>query len=95
MTKKISNESLHRLKVIEDSCDGFKIAEEDLAIRGEGDILGENQSGLKHRRPADITKHQDILLQTSDDLTKMKDNFPTEFNHILSMPMDDLVQYTI
>ena len=31
--KKISNESLHRLKVIEDSCDGFKIAEEDLAIR--------------------------------------------------------------
>ena len=93
--KKISNESLHRLKVIEDSCDGFKIAEEDLAIRGEGDILGENQSGLKHRRLADITKHQDILLQTSDDLTKMKDNFPTEFNHILSMPMDDLVQYTI
>ena len=77
------------------SCDGFKIAEEDLAIRGEGDILGENQSGLKNRRLADISKHQDILIQTNTDLNTLKNNYPTDFEQIISRPMGDLVQYTI
>ncbi|MFQ5480909.1 MAG: DNA helicase RecG, partial [Thermodesulfobacteriota bacterium] len=35
-----------RLKVMEQSTDGFRIAEEDLKIRGPGDYLGERQSGI-------------------------------------------------
>lgn len=48
--KKPSLESLQRLKVIEEHTDGFIIAEEDLKIRGEGDIFGTEQSGVQTRR---------------------------------------------
>lgn len=48
--KKPSFESLQRLKVIKDHTDGFIIAEEDLKIRGEGDIFGTEQSGVQTRR---------------------------------------------
>ena len=62
--KEISNESLNRLKVIEDYSDGFKIAEQDLLQRGEGDLLGINQSGEKSRKVADIAKHSKLLEQS-------------------------------
>ncbi len=42
----LSNESFRRLKVMEETTDGFRIAEEDLKIRGPGDYLGQRQSGL-------------------------------------------------
>lgn len=60
--KKLAPESLNRLKVIEDNTDGFKIAEEDLKIRGEGDLFGAEQSGIvTQKRIANIVIHQDIL----------------------------------
>jgi ATP-dependent DNA helicase RecG len=66
--KKISTLSMERLKVIENNTDGFKIAEEDLKLRGEGDLFGTDQSGsLSQKRLANIVLHADILYQARED----------------------------
>jgi len=66
--KKISALSMERLKVIENNTDGFKIAEEDLKLRGEGDLFGTDQSGsLAQKRLANIVLHADILYQARED----------------------------
>ena len=66
--KKISALSKERLKVIETNTDGFIIAEEDLKLRGEGDLFGTDQSGsLSQKRLANIVLHADILYQARED----------------------------
>ncbi len=57
------NEARERLRIIERISDGFKLAEEDLRIRGPGDYLGTRQSGIPELRIADITDHE--LLSTA------------------------------
>ena len=53
--------ALRRLKVLEETTDGFWIAEEDLAIRGPGDFLGTRQSGIPPFRVADIIRDAEFL----------------------------------
>ena len=53
--------SKQRLAVLRDSQDGFYIAEQDLAIRGPGDILGERQSGDIAFKIADLARDDDLL----------------------------------
>lgn len=66
--KKISALSTERLKVIESNTDGFKIAEEDLKLRGEGDLFGTDQSGSNsQKRLANIVLHSDILYRARED----------------------------
>ena len=50
-----------RLKVLRETEDGFRIAEEDLKLRGEGEVLGTRQSGLPGFRLADLSVHGDLL----------------------------------
>jgi ATP-dependent DNA helicase RecG len=60
--------SMERLKVIENNTDGFKIAEEDLKLRGEGDLFGTDQSGsLTQKRIANIILHADVLYEARAD----------------------------
>ena len=77
--KKISSLSQERLKVIEGNTDGFKIAEEDLKLRGEGDLFGTNQSGSQaQKRLANVVLHADILYQAREDaLELISQNDPT------------------
>ncbi|MBI1760059.1 MAG: ATP-dependent DNA helicase RecG [Acidobacteria bacterium] len=56
-----SKEAQERLKVMEETTDGFKIAEKDLEIRGPGEVLGTRQSGLPEFRIANIVRDQRIL----------------------------------
>lgn len=78
--KNISTQSLERLRVIENSTDGFKIAEEDLRIRGEGDLFGKEQSGVKTSRfLASIIDHEDILELAKEDLSSIISNKPHIF----------------
>ena len=60
-----------RLKIMRETEDGFRIAEEDLKLRGSGDLLGTRQSGLPDFRLADINKHQDLLQIARDDAAMM------------------------
>ena len=56
-----------RLNVIREIDDGFRIAEEDLRLRGGGELLGTKQSGLPVFRIADLAEHGDLLDAARDD----------------------------
>ena len=58
---KLSNDSKVRLQTMVNSSDGFEIAEVDLKLRGPGDIMGTQQSGVLALRIADVIKDKDIL----------------------------------
>jgi ATP-dependent DNA helicase RecG len=67
--------SAARLKVIRETTDGFRIAEEDLKLRGEGDVLGVRQSGLPGYRIARSDVHAQLITQARDEALRiMKDN---------------------
>ncbi len=56
-----------RLAIMRDSDDGFRIAEEDLRLRGEGDLLGKRQSGMPGFRIAQIATHRDLMAAARAD----------------------------
>ena len=56
-----------RLQALRDTEDGFRIAEEDLRLRGPGDVLGPQQSGLPRFRLADIEAQADLMRIAQDD----------------------------
>ncbi len=64
-----------RLKVIRETTDGFRIAEEDLKLRGEGDVLGTRQSGLPGYRIARPVVHAQLIAQAREEAaTIMREN---------------------
>lgn len=57
----LSQHSKRRLSVMRETNDGFRIAEEDLAIRGPGEVLGTRQTGLTQMKIADLERDADLL----------------------------------
>ena len=60
-----------RLKTIRDTEDGFRIAEEDLAMRGAGDLIGTAQSGLPRFRVADLERQSALMATAQMDARKL------------------------
>tara|TARA_R110002167_G_C12574602_1_gene642887 strand:- start:826 stop:1143 length:318 start_codon:yes stop_codon:yes gene_type:complete len=58
---KLSDDSKTRLETMVRTNDGFEIAEVDLRLRGPGDLMGTQQSGVLNLKIADIIKDKDIL----------------------------------
>ena len=56
--------------------DGFVIAEEDLRLRGAGELLGTRQSGLPEFRLADLAAHADLLAIARDDAQMILERDP-------------------
>ena len=56
-----------RLSILRETEDGFRIAEEDLRLRGAGEMLGTRQSGLPAMRLADLAAHAELLEAARDD----------------------------
>lgn len=65
ISKSMVESSIKRLKLVEENSDGFVLAEEDLLIRGQGDIFGEKQSGLISFKMANIVTDKDVLEQVN------------------------------
>ena len=65
-----------RLKVLRETEDGFRIAEEDLRLRGSGEVLGTRQSGLPTFRVADLAVHGDLLEIARADARLILDRDP-------------------
>lgn len=63
----VSDKEIERLKVLEESNDGFYIAEKDLELRGEGDLFGTMQSGIKTFKIADLKIDLKIMMQARSD----------------------------
>ncbi|MEO9965970.1 MAG: ATP-dependent DNA helicase RecG [Reichenbachiella sp.] len=59
--KKISKEARERIKCMVSTTDGFEIAEKDLELRGPGDLMGTQQSGLLDLKVADLTTDGELL----------------------------------
>ena len=57
----LSKNAIKRIKILKNSDDGFYIAEEDLKLRGFGDLIGYQQSGIKNFRFADPVIHEDLF----------------------------------
>jgi ATP-dependent DNA helicase RecG len=56
-----------RFRILRETDDGFLIAEEDLRLRGAGELLGTRQSGFPSFRLADLAQHADLLVRARDD----------------------------
>jgi ATP-dependent DNA helicase RecG len=65
-----------RLAILRETDDGFRIAEEDLRLRGEGDVLGTRQSGMPGFRIAQIEFHGKLLSAARDDAALMLSRDP-------------------
>ena len=59
---KLSNDSKTRMETMVQTNDGFEIAEVDLKLRGPGDLMGKQQSGVLNLQIADIVRDKDILI---------------------------------
>ena len=76
--KNLSNNAKKRIKILKSSNDGFYISEEDMKLRGFGDVLGFQQSGLKDFKLADPIHHEDLFKLAEENIKNIefdKQNF--------------------
>ncbi|OFX01289.1 MAG: ATP-dependent DNA helicase RecG [Alphaproteobacteria bacterium RIFCSPHIGHO2_12_FULL_63_12] len=76
-----------RLKILRETEDGFRIAEEDLRLRGAGDLLGSAQSGFPRLLFADYAVHGELLRAAKDDATMIVDR-----DHDLKTPRGEALR---
>ncbi|NER16339.1 ATP-dependent DNA helicase RecG [Spongiivirga citrea] len=93
---KLSNDSKTRLETMVRTNDGFEIAEVDLKLRGPGDIMGTQQSGVLNLKIADIVKDNDILKLARQFALKLLKDDPTlakEENQVIRFAYSQLMKY--
>ena len=81
----LSINSIKRLKILKKTDDGFYIAEEDLKLRGFGDLIGYQQSGLKTFRFADPLIHEDLFKLAEAFIKKIKNSEIEKYNFLLKL----------
>ena len=70
--KNLSQNAKKRIKILKSTNDGFQIAEEDMKLRGYGDILGFQQSGIKNFKIADPIHHADLFDLAEKDIKNIE-----------------------
>jgi ATP-dependent DNA helicase RecG len=72
----LTGDGIKRLKVMMETTDGFRISEEDLVIRGPGELLGVRQSGFLKLTISDIIRDKDILITARKDAFSLLEEDP-------------------
>ncbi|MBM1218905.1 ATP-dependent DNA helicase RecG [Ponticoccus sp. SC2-23] len=72
----LSETGQRRLEILRETEDGFRIAEEDLAMRGAGDVIGTAQSGLPRFRIADLENQAGLMALAQSDARKLLSDDP-------------------
>ena len=70
----LSENAKKRINILKESNDGFYISEEDMKIRGFGDILGFKQSGIKNFKLADPVQNSDLFLLAEKEIKRIELN---------------------
>jgi ATP-dependent DNA helicase RecG len=83
----LSETAKARLSILRETEDGFRIAEEDLRLRGAGELLGTRQSGLPEFRLADLAVHSDLL-----DIARADARLALERDPALSSPRGEALR---
>ena len=73
-TKNLSDNAKKRIKILKSSNDGFFIAEEDMKLRGFGDIIGYQQSGIKDFKIADPIHHENLFKLAEKNIREIELN---------------------
>ena len=68
----LSDNAKKRINILKDSNDGFKISEEDMKLRGFGDILGFKQSGIKNFKLADPVHNQNLFILAEKEIKRIE-----------------------
>tara|TARA_B100001250_G_scaffold380159_1_gene371388 strand:- start:1209 stop:2015 length:807 start_codon:yes stop_codon:yes gene_type:complete len=68
----LSQNAKKRINILKNTTDGFKISEEDMKLRGYGDLLGFKQSGLQSFRLADPVLHEDLFILAEKEIKKIE-----------------------
>ena len=68
----LSENAKKRINILKESNDGFYISEEDMKIRGFGDILGFKQSGIKNFKLADPVHNSDLFLLAEKEIRRIE-----------------------
>lgn len=79
----LSQQSQARLNVMRESNDGFFIAEEDLRLRGPGELLGTRQTGLMTFRVAQLPEHEDLLDEVAQLATALEQHYPLQASSLM------------
>ena len=70
----LSGNAKKRINILKNSNDGFEISEEDMKLRGFGDLLGFKQSGIKNFRLADPIQNHDLFLLAEKEIKEIEKN---------------------
>ncbi len=70
----LSDNAKKRINILKDSNDGFKISEEDMKLRGFGDILGFKQSGIKNFKLADPIHNHNLFILAEKEIKRIENN---------------------
>ena len=83
----LSENAKKRINILKSADDGFVISEEDMKLRGYGDLLGFKQSGIKNFRLADPILNEDLFLLAEAEVKKleMKDDNFSKYNKLLKL----------
>ena len=81
----LSANAKERLKILRSTNDGFEIAEKDMSLRGYGDILGFQQSGIKNFKFADPIHHKDLFFLAEKNIKKIEDENFKKYENLLKL----------
>lgn len=87
---KLSNDAQLRMKTMCETNDGFKVADVDLQLRGPGDLMGTQQSGMLDLKIADLGKDQALLLRARQQALAILKDDPA-----LAKPKNQLLKKTV